>query len=69
MSTTDLVQNIAKDTRWFPCLISMLAFALFALFFKEMTDYLKNYFVPALVIYSLGAGLIAWFQTMLAIRN
>jgi len=69
MSIPNYTENIAKDMRYFPTLVSVLMFGILALFFKDLSEYLKNYFLPAGLIYTLGTSLIAWVQTMLFIRS
>ena len=65
----NFAENIAMDTRFFPALVGTLALLVMFLFFDKLTEPLKNWFVPSLVAYVLGASLVGYLQTMLFIRN
>ena len=66
MSHEYLPQQLAKDTRYFPCFVALLVLGLFLLFFKELNEELRKFFVPSLGIYIIGTSLIAWWQTELS---
>ena len=66
---TVFTKNVAQDTRYFPTLIGALLIGLLLLFFKELSDPIKQYFVPSLVIYVIGTSFIAYLQSMLALRK
>ena len=65
----DFTQNIAKDTRYFPTLVSTLILLALLLFFDKLTEPLKNWFIPSLALYTGGTALIAYVQTMFHIRS
>lgn len=62
-------KNVAQDTRYFPTLIGALLVGLLLLFFKELSDPIKLYFLPSLVIYVIGTSFLAYLQSMLALRK
>lgn len=63
------IENVAKDARYFPTLVGVFVLGLLLLFFKDLGDPIKQYLVPSLVIYVLGASFLGYWQSMLAWRE
>ena len=68
-SIPDFTSSIARDTRYFPALVGALILLGALLFSDKLTQPLKDWFVPSLAVYVLGASLIGYVQTMLFIRR
>jgi len=68
-SVPDFTKHLATDTRQFPALIAALVLLGTLLFYDKLADPLKNWFVPSLAVYVVGASLIGYVQTMLHIRR
>jgi hypothetical protein len=51
-----LVKDIAKDYRYSPAFIAVFIVAVMLLFFDKLTEPLKTFFVPSLVVYAMGAS-------------
>jgi hypothetical protein len=66
---TSVVENVAKDARYFPSLVGVFVLGLLLLFLKELSDSTKQYLVPSLVIYVLGTSFLGYWQSMLAWRE
>jgi len=65
----DFTQHLARDMRQFPVLVAALVFLGILLFYDKLADPLKNWFVPSLAVYVIGASLIGYLQTMLYIQR
>jgi hypothetical protein len=63
------IENVAKDARYFPTLVGIFVLGLLLLFLKDLSDPIKQYLVPSLVIYVLGTSFLGYWQSMLAWRE
>ena len=61
-------KHVAQDARYFPTLIGAFLIGLLLLFFKDLSDPIKN-LVPSLIIYVIGTAFIAYLQSMFALRK
>ena len=66
---TTLAKDAAQDMRYFPVLISALILGLLLLFFKELTEPMRQYLIPSMAIYTLGSAFLAYAQSMFALRR
>jgi hypothetical protein len=63
------IENVAKDARYFPTLVGIFVLGLLLLFLKELSDPMRQYLLPSLVIYVLGTSFLGYWQSMLAWRE
>jgi hypothetical protein len=66
---TLFTKHVAQDARYFPTLVGAFLLGLLLLFFKELSDPIKQYLVPSFIIYVIGTAFIAYLQSMLALRK
>lgn len=60
-SSNELVNKL--NPNWYSLsILSLLVLGILMLFFKELPDIIKERMIPALVIYTIGTGLIGYFQ-------
>ena len=63
------IEHVAKDARYFPTLVGVFVLGLLLLFFKELSDPIKLYLIPSLLIYVLGTSFLGYWQSMLSWRE
>ena len=69
MSAIDTLTSWRKSWTFFPTLVGAFVLALLLLFYKDLDPALRNPFVPALVVYVLGSGLIGFWHYVCAVRD
>ena len=57
-------QEITKDKRHFPVLVGVVVLGVTLLVYSDLSEPLKHRFVPSLMVYVLGLGVIAYFERM-----
>ena len=60
---------LASDRRYFPFIVAMLIILSMLLFFKELTDPIKQSLFPSLVVYAIMTGFLGYLQDMWQIRH
>jgi hypothetical protein len=65
----DLYEELKKNDRYFLAILAAFVLGLLLVFYKDLQPWLQRDFVPALVVYLLGAALIAQVQNMAGIRE
>jgi hypothetical protein len=67
--TSSLLKVIPNAPAFSPSLVGTVVLGLLLLFFRDFDGPLRQYLVPSLVVYVLGAGLISFIHTMLWLRT
>ena len=65
-NTFDWAKATASDFRFSITVVSALVLGILMLFFKDLTLFMRETLVPSLAIYSIGTGVIAGAQTIVA---
>jgi hypothetical protein len=64
--TFDWTKRAVSDFRFTITVAAALVLGLLLLFFKEATPFIRDRLVPSLAVYTLGTGVIAGVQTLVA---
>jgi len=68
MNEPALIKKLRKNDRYFISLLSVFILGLLLLFYRDLDDWMRHFFVPAFTIYIIGTALIAQIQNMLGNR-
>ncbi|TQK10711.1 hypothetical protein [Herbaspirillum sp. SJZ107] len=64
-----LLTSISKNDRYFLAILGIFVLGLLLLSYKDLSDWIKNRFLPSYVVYLIGAGLLGQIQNMTGIRR
>lgn len=64
-----LLDEIKKNDRYFLAILGIFVLGLLLLFYKDLSWWMQKRFLPAYVVYLLGAGLLGQIQNMTGIRR
>jgi hypothetical protein len=64
----DLSEQLKNNDRYFISIFAVLILSLLLLFFKDLTPFMKEKFVPSFVVYLVGTVLLAQIQNMVGNR-
>ncbi|MCC5849026.1 MAG: hypothetical protein JJU29_13145 [Verrucomicrobia bacterium] len=63
------LQSLAQDSRYLPSVLGFFAVLILLLFVDKIPDNLSQWLLPALIVYSIGAGILSFIQAMLGVRS
>lgn len=66
---SNIIKAIVEDTRYWPALLSIFILFMLLLVFDKLTEPLRTWFVPSLVVYAMGASFVGYLQTMWWVRR
>jgi len=63
------LQTLAQDSRYLPSVLGFFGALILLLFVDKIPTQLSQWLLPALIVYSIGAGILSYIQAMIGVRS
>lgn len=65
----DPTKRLPLDIRYFPTYLALVVLGMILLLFRDLSDDLRHYLTPSLVVYCLGSSLVSHLHVTLGNRT